>query len=70
MKKMTKFVITAIIHVDVFTVICLIASFMDKQIQDSIITGFFSVFTGELAGMLLKKLLDNRRKRKENSDET
>lgn len=65
---MTKFVITAIIHVDLFTIICLIANFMDKQIQDVIITGFFSAFTGELAGMLLKKLLDGRKKKKEESE--
>ena len=69
-KNMTKFVITAIIHVDVFTIVCLVANFMDKQIQDVIITGFFSAFTGELAGMLLKKILDGRKKKKEESEET
>jgi len=63
MKNMTKFVITAIIHIDIFTIICLIGSFMGKPVQEAIITGFFSVFTGELAGMLLKKLLDNRKKK-------
>lgn len=66
---MTKFVITAIIHIDVFTLICVIANLFDKQIQDAIITGFFSVFTGELAGMLLKKLLDGRKKKKEKNED-
>lgn len=64
MKTMTKFVITAIIHVDVFTLICVIANLFDKQIQEAVIAGFFSAFTGELAGMLLKKLLDGRKKKK------
>lgn len=66
---MTKFVITAIIHIDVFTLLCVIANLFDKQIQDAIITGFFSVFTGELAGMLLKKLLDGRKKKKEKNED-
>ena len=70
MKKMTKFVITALINIDVFTIICIVANFLDKQIQAELITGFYSVFTGELAGMLLKKLLDNRRKNKEEKNET
>ena len=65
-KNMTKF---AIVNVDLFTIVCLVANFMDKQIQDAIITGFFSVFTGELAGMLLKKLLDGRKKKKEEENE-
>ena len=65
MKKMTKFVIAALIHIDIFTIICILANFFGKEIQTEIITGFFSVFTGELAGMLLKKLLDNKRKKKE-----
>ena len=70
-KNMTKFVITAIIHIDVFTLLCVIANLFDRQIQDAIITGFFSVFTGELAGMLLKKLLDGRKKKKgKNEDNT
>ncbi len=67
-KNMTKFVIGAIIHVDVFTIVCIVANMFDKQVQDAIITGFFSVFTGELAGMLLKKLLDGRKKKKEESN--
>ena len=70
MKNMTKFVIISLVEVDVFAIICLIANFCDKQIQDSLIVSFFSVFTGELAGMLLKKLLDNKRKKKEDNDET
>jgi len=65
MKTMTKFVIAAIIHIDVFTIICLVGNLLGREIQDVLITGFYSVFTGELAGMLLKKLLDNRRKKKD-----
>ena len=67
-KNMTKFVILAIIHVDVFTAVCIIANMFDKQVQDAVITGFFSAFTGELAGMLLKKLLDGRKKKKEENN--
>ena len=65
MKTMTKFVIAAIIHIDIFTIVCLVANIFGKNIQEGIITGFYGVFTGELAGMLLKKLLDNKRKKKE-----
>ena len=68
-KNMTKFVITALVHIDIFTIICLIGNFVGKPIQEALITGFFSVFTGELAGMLLKKLLDNRRKNKKDEGE-
>lgn len=65
MKNMTKFVILAIIHIDTFTLVCIIANLFDKQIQDAVITGLYSAFTGELAGMLLKKLIDGRKNAKE-----
>lgn len=57
-KTMTKVVILSFVHIDVFTLTCLIFNAFGLTVQESIITGFFSIFTGELAGMLLKKLLD------------
>ena len=59
-KNMTKFVIVSIIALVVFTVACFVAIFNDKVIPDSLIVSFFAAFTGELAGMLFKKVKDKK----------
>lgn len=59
-KNMTKFVIVSIIALVVFTVACFFAIFNDKEIPDSLIVSFFAAFTGELAGLMYKKVKDKK----------
>lgn len=59
-KNMTKFVIVSIVLLVLFTVACFVAIFNDKVIPDSLIVSFFAAFTGELAGMLFKKVKDKK----------
>lgn len=60
MKNMTKFVIVSIVLLVLFTIACFVAIFLDKTIPDSLIVSFFAAFTGELAGMLFKKVKDKK----------
>ena len=67
---MTKFVIVTFTILVLFTIACFVAIFLDKTIPDSLIVSVFSTFTGELGGMLFKKIKDNdkKNKNKENND--
>lgn len=58
---MTKFVIVSIVLLVLFTIACFVAIFLDKTIPDSLIVSFFAAFTGELAGLMFKKVKDKKR---------
>jgi len=49
MKTRTKFVIAAIINIVWYTIVVLVASFMDKIVPDSLTVAWFAAWTVELA---------------------
>ena len=57
MKNRTKFVIAAIINIVWYTLACLVATFLDKSVPDSLTVSWFSAWTielGLLAGIKIK----------------
>lgn len=49
MKTRTKFVIAAIINIIWYTLVCLVAAFLDKAVSDTLTIAWFSAWTVELA---------------------
>lgn len=49
MKTRTKFVIAAIVNIVWYTIVCLVAAFMDKSVPDTLTTAWFRAWTVELA---------------------
>ncbi len=60
-KNMTKFVIVSIVILVAYTITCFVAIFNDKEPSDTLTVCIFSAFTGELAGLLVKKIKDKKK---------
>ena len=58
MKTRTKFVIAAVCNLVWYTVACLVAAFLDKQVPDSLTVAWFSAWTVELALLAGIKIRD------------
>ena len=68
MTKMTKFVITSMAVLILYTVTAFVAIFNDKQPSDVLTVCIYSAFTGELAGLMFKKINDKKDDKKKNLD--